>query len=62
MSDGLSTHPLKRSGFGSAQSPLALGRPFDFAQGERMWLASDRSAYTTGCVITVGGGHEGFPR
>ena len=27
-----------------------------------LWLASDRSAYTTGCVITVGGGAEGFPR
>ena len=27
-----------------------------------LWLASDRSAYTTGCVITVGGGPEGFPR
>lgn len=27
-----------------------------------LWLASDRSAYTTGCVITVGGGSEGFPR
>jgi NAD(P)-dependent dehydrogenase (short-subunit alcohol dehydrogenase family) len=27
-----------------------------------LWLASDRSAYTTGCVITVGGGTEGFPR
>jgi rhamnulose-1-phosphate aldolase/alcohol dehydrogenase len=27
-----------------------------------VWLASDRSAYTTGCVITVGGGAEGFPR
>lgn len=26
------------------------------------FLVSDRSAYTTGCVITVGGGHEGFPR
>ena len=26
------------------------------------FLASDRSAYTTGCVITVGGGAEGFPR
>ncbi len=26
------------------------------------FLASDRSAYTTGCVITVGGGPEGFPR
>jgi rhamnulose-1-phosphate aldolase/alcohol dehydrogenase len=27
-----------------------------------LWLASDRSAYTTGCVITIGGGHEAFPR
>jgi len=27
-----------------------------------LWLASGRSAYTTGCVITVGGGAEGFPR
>lgn len=27
-----------------------------------LWLASARSAHTTGCVITVGGGHEGFPR
>ncbi len=27
-----------------------------------LWLASDHSAYTTGCVITVGGGAEGFPR
>jgi rhamnose utilization protein RhaD (predicted bifunctional aldolase and dehydrogenase)/NAD(P)-dependent dehydrogenase (short-subunit alcohol dehydrogenase family) len=27
-----------------------------------LWLASDRSAHTTGCVITVGGGPEGFPR
>lgn len=26
------------------------------------FLASDRAAYTTGCVITVGGGAEGFPR
>ena len=25
-------------------------------------LASDRSSYTTGCVITVGGGAEAFPR
>jgi len=56
------THPMKRSDFDSAQSPLALGRPFDYAQGERISMASDRSAYTTGCVITVGGGHEGFPR
>ena len=27
-----------------------------------LWLASDRSSHTTGCVITVGGGAEGFPR
>lgn len=27
-----------------------------------LWLASERSAHTTGCVITVGGGPEGFPR
>jgi NAD(P)-dependent dehydrogenase (short-subunit alcohol dehydrogenase family) len=27
-----------------------------------LWLASDAAAYTTGCVITVGGGAEAFPR
>ena len=27
-----------------------------------LWLASDRSAFTSGCVITVGGGREGMPR
>jgi rhamnose utilization protein RhaD (predicted bifunctional aldolase and dehydrogenase)/NAD(P)-dependent dehydrogenase (short-subunit alcohol dehydrogenase family) len=27
-----------------------------------LWLASHRSAYTSGCVITVGGGAEGMPR
>jgi NAD(P)-dependent dehydrogenase (short-subunit alcohol dehydrogenase family) len=27
-----------------------------------LWLASDASAYTSGCVITVGGGAEGMPR
>ncbi len=27
-----------------------------------LFLASDRSAHTTGCAITVGGGAEGFPR
>src|SRR3990172_597877 len=33
------------------------------AVGEAVaWLASDRAAHTTGCVITVGGGYEGFPR
>jgi rhamnose utilization protein RhaD (predicted bifunctional aldolase and dehydrogenase)/NAD(P)-dependent dehydrogenase (short-subunit alcohol dehydrogenase family) len=27
-----------------------------------LWLASDASRYTSGCVITVGGGAEGMPR
>lgn len=27
-----------------------------------LWLASDRAQYTSGCVITVGGGAEGMPR
>jgi NAD(P)-dependent dehydrogenase (short-subunit alcohol dehydrogenase family) len=27
-----------------------------------LFLASDQAAYTTGCVLTVGGGAEGFPR
>jgi NAD(P)-dependent dehydrogenase (short-subunit alcohol dehydrogenase family) len=27
-----------------------------------LWLASDQAAYTTGDVITIGGGAEGFPR
>ena len=27
-----------------------------------LWLASDASAYTSGCVITVGGGAEAMPR
>ena len=27
-----------------------------------LWLASDKSRYTSGCVITVGGGAEGMPR
>jgi NAD(P)-dependent dehydrogenase (short-subunit alcohol dehydrogenase family) len=27
-----------------------------------LWLASGRAGHTTGCVITVGGGAEGFPR
>ncbi len=27
-----------------------------------VWLASDASAYTSGCVITVGGGAEAMPR
>jgi len=27
-----------------------------------LWLASDASAYTSGCVITVGGGTEAMPR
>lgn len=27
-----------------------------------LWLASDASAYTSGCVITIGGGAEAMPR
>jgi NAD(P)-dependent dehydrogenase (short-subunit alcohol dehydrogenase family) len=27
-----------------------------------LWLATDAARYTTGCVITVGGGTEAFPR
>jgi NAD(P)-dependent dehydrogenase (short-subunit alcohol dehydrogenase family) len=27
-----------------------------------LWLASEASRYTSGCVITVGGGGEGMPR
>lgn len=27
-----------------------------------LWFASDASRYTTGCVLTVGGGFESFPR
>jgi len=46
----------ERSVFGAATVP-----PEAVAEAV-LWLASDRSAYTTGCVITVGGGHEGFPR
>jgi NAD(P)-dependent dehydrogenase (short-subunit alcohol dehydrogenase family) len=36
--------------------------PADAVAEAALWLASDRSAHTTGCVITVGGGAEGFPR
>lgn len=36
--------------------------PPDAVAEAAMFLASDRSAYTTGCAITVGGGHEAFPR
>jgi NAD(P)-dependent dehydrogenase (short-subunit alcohol dehydrogenase family) len=36
--------------------------PPDAVAEAALWLASDRSAHTTGCVITVGGGAEGFPR
>lgn len=39
----------------------ALAPPEAVAEAA-LWLASGRSAHTTGCVITVGGGHEGFPR
>jgi rhamnose utilization protein RhaD (predicted bifunctional aldolase and dehydrogenase)/NAD(P)-dependent dehydrogenase (short-subunit alcohol dehydrogenase family) len=46
----------ERSVFGKATVP-----PEAVAEAA-LWLASDRSAHTTGCVITVGGGAEGFPR
>ena len=36
--------------------------PPDAVAEAALWLASDRSAYTSGCVITVGGGAEGMPR
>jgi NAD(P)-dependent dehydrogenase (short-subunit alcohol dehydrogenase family) len=36
--------------------------PADAVAEAALWLASDRSAYTSGCVITVGGGAEGMPR
>jgi NAD(P)-dependent dehydrogenase (short-subunit alcohol dehydrogenase family) len=46
----------ERSVFGTATVPA------EAVAEAVLWLASDRSAYTTGCVITVGGGYEGFPR
>ena len=36
--------------------------PAEAVADAALWLASDRSAHTTGCVITVGGGAEGMPR
>ncbi len=36
--------------------------PAEFVAEAALWLASDPSAYTSGCVITVGGGAEGMPR
>ncbi len=36
--------------------------PPEAAAEAALWLASERAAHTTGCVITVGGGAEGFPR
>lgn len=36
--------------------------PPDAVAEAALWLASDRSAHTSGCVITVGGGAEGMPR
>jgi NAD(P)-dependent dehydrogenase (short-subunit alcohol dehydrogenase family) len=46
----------ERSVFGKATLP-----PEAVAEAA-VFLASDRSQYTTGCAITVGGGHEAFPR
>jgi NAD(P)-dependent dehydrogenase (short-subunit alcohol dehydrogenase family) len=36
--------------------------PAEAVADAALWLASDASRYTSGCVITVGGGAEGMPR
>jgi NAD(P)-dependent dehydrogenase (short-subunit alcohol dehydrogenase family) len=36
--------------------------PPDAVADAALWLASDASRFTSGCVITVGGGAEGMPR
>ncbi|MEX0683027.1 MAG: SDR family oxidoreductase [Dehalococcoidia bacterium] len=36
--------------------------PAEAVADAALWLASDESAYTSGCVITVGGGAEVMPR
>ncbi len=47
----------------AARSTLGVATvPPEAVAEAALWLASDRSAYTNGCVITVGGGAEGFPR
>lgn len=46
----------ERSVFGRATLPP------EAVADAAVFLASDRSQYTTGCAITVGGGHEAFPR
>ena len=42
-------------------SRTATGPPEAVADAA-LWLASEASAYTSGCVITVGGGAEAMPR
>jgi rhamnulose-1-phosphate aldolase/alcohol dehydrogenase len=54
--DAILQHYADRSIFRTATVP-----PEAVAEAA-LWLASDRSAYTSGCVITVGGGAEGMPR
>jgi NAD(P)-dependent dehydrogenase (short-subunit alcohol dehydrogenase family) len=46
----------ERSVFGEATVPP------EYVAEAVLFLASERARYTTGCVITVGGGYEGFPR
>lgn len=54
--DAILTRYAERSIFRTATVPASA------VAEAALWLASDRSAYTSGCVITVGGGAEGMPR